>query len=440
MILYLVPLRNNLNSLLRHTMKNLPNPSTRKTPPGKRFAWKWFLPLVMVTFTILTGLQLRADDSNPTLVGSYGNGAWGVCIAGTRAYLAGGGPSLEIVDISEPANPYELGSYAAASPVWGVTVSGNYAYLAAEATGLIVVNVSDPALPIRVGGYNTSESAYDIFLTNNLAYVADGQAGLVVIDVSNPALPRRVGGLGGMGEVRQVVVSGNYAYLADRFWNGIAEMQAYGGLRIIDISNPANPKLVGEQQTSGQAWYLTVSGNVAYVGADVLEMFDVSDPVNPWRIGSYGTGGAVALDGNHAFVANFQSGLHVLDISDLTSPSRLGGAQCSGYPRGIALAGGYAYVSAQTSDPNASGVGLQIFDRSPGNAKPPVALSIARSGPVLSISWPASITDAVLESTSQLSPAANWSAAPETPVIVGDDKVVTIQIGAGSRFFRLKKT
>ena len=38
----------------------------------------------------------------------------------------------------------------------GVAVSGNYAYVADGVAGLQVIDVSNPANPQRVGGYDTS--------------------------------------------------------------------------------------------------------------------------------------------------------------------------------------------------------------------------------------------------------------------------------------------
>jgi hypothetical protein len=75
-----------------------------------------------------------------------------------------------------------------------VAVSGHYAYVADGGAGLQVIDVSDPANPRRVGGYDTPGYAGGVAVSGHYAYVADGDAGLQVIDVSDPANPRRVGG------------------------------------------------------------------------------------------------------------------------------------------------------------------------------------------------------------------------------------------------------
>jgi hypothetical protein len=56
--------------------------------------------------------------------------------------------------------------------------------------------------------------AEGVYVSGNYAYVADGGAGLRVIDVSNPANPREVGFFDTPGFAEDVYVSGNYAYVA----------------------------------------------------------------------------------------------------------------------------------------------------------------------------------------------------------------------------------
>ena len=64
---------------------------------------------------------------------------------------------------------------------YAVAVSGNYAYVAAKNAGLQVIDVSNPANPQRVGGYDTSGSALGVAVSGNYAYVADGQWGVMIL-------------------------------------------------------------------------------------------------------------------------------------------------------------------------------------------------------------------------------------------------------------------
>ncbi len=59
-----------------------------------------------------------------------------------------------------------------------MAVSGNYAYVADGLAGLQVIDVSNPANPQRVGGYDTSGYAHGVAVSGNYAYVADDYGGL----------------------------------------------------------------------------------------------------------------------------------------------------------------------------------------------------------------------------------------------------------------------
>ncbi len=78
------------------------------------------------------------------------------------------------------ADPVLIGQWPGwpRGPACGVAVSGNYAYVADEDAGLQVIDVSNPANPQRVGGYDTSGYANGVAVSGNYAYVADVRCGL----------------------------------------------------------------------------------------------------------------------------------------------------------------------------------------------------------------------------------------------------------------------
>ena len=274
--------------------------------------------------------------------------AQGVAVAGNYAYVADNSGGLQVIDISNPANPQRVGGYDTTGFAYGVAVARNYAYVADYAAGLQVIDISNPANPQRVGGYDTAGLAYGVAVAGSYAYVAYYGAGLQVIDISNPANPQRVGGYDTAGAAVGVAVAGNYAYVAD----------GGAGLQVISISTPANPQRVGGYDTPGTANGVAVAGNYAYVadsGAG-LQVIDISNPADPQRVGGYDTAGSargVAVAGNYAYVADFGAGLQVIDISNPADPQRVGGYDTAGSAWAMAVAGNYAYVA----DANA---GLQV--------------------------------------------------------------------------------
>jgi hypothetical protein len=78
-----------------------------------------------------------------------------------------------------------------------------YAY-AATVWGLEILDISNPADPARIGEAPTIGEAMGVCVSNNYAYVADGYAGLQVIDVSDPTNPVAIGNVDTPGEARKV--------------------------------------------------------------------------------------------------------------------------------------------------------------------------------------------------------------------------------------------
>jgi len=114
-----------------------------------------------------------------------------------------------------------------------------------------------------------------------------------------------------------------------------------------------------------------VSGDYAYV-ADYdfgLAVIDVSDPTNPGTpVYEDTTGYAhdVYVSGDYAYVADWGSGLAVIDVSDPTNPGTPVYEDTTGYADGVYVSGDYAYVAD-------SGSGLAVIDVSdPTNPGTPV--------------------------------------------------------------------
>ncbi len=80
--------------------------------------------------------------------------------------------------------PDLLGSYNTRGTARDVTVVGTTAYVADGASGLQILDVSDPANPVWLGAYNTPDIARGVTLLGTTAYVADGGSGLQILDVT----------------------------------------------------------------------------------------------------------------------------------------------------------------------------------------------------------------------------------------------------------------
>ena len=87
------------------------------------------------------------------------------------------------------------------------------------------------------------------------------------------------------------------------------------------------PELVG-RWPYGPASAVALSGDFAFVGSGtVLLIVDLSTPATPVVVAEVGleaTVAAIAVAGDHAYVANTEDGLRVIDISTPTAPSAIG--------------------------------------------------------------------------------------------------------------------
>ena len=164
-----------------------------------------------------------------------------------------------------------------------------------------------------------------------------------------------VGWIGGTTDA--VAVQGNYAYLIG------------DGLRVVDVSDPHNPREVGYCDTPG--YDVFISDCYAYVGTnDAMRVIDVSDPADPYEVGSYekehpygSLFARVVVSGDYAYVLRTAVGagtLQVLNVSDPYNPYEVSGYDPLGYPEGVFVSGPYAYV---TSTDTATWVGsLRVVD------------------------------------------------------------------------------
>jgi hypothetical protein len=155
--------------------------------------------------------------------------------------------------------------------------------------------------------------------------------------------PEIVGHFDTQGTTRDVFVQGDYAYLAD--WDG--------DLKIVDVSDPANPELTAYCDIGYPCYSIQVSGDYAYVGSIGIIVIDISDPMASKIIAACSTGGLtydLFMSGDQLFAAAISgdsrySGLKVIDISDPYHLYEAGFFHTSERPFGVSALGDYAIVA-----------------------------------------------------------------------------------------------
>lgn len=238
------------------------------------------------------------------------------------------------------------------------------------ALGLIPCVAGEEYPLVQVGLTDGLSDAWGVTVSGKHAYVAGGLDGLFVVDISNPANPIVVGHAYDGGTAYGVAVSGKCAFLAND----------YDGLRIYDVSNPAAPKSIAcTNDILARARSVAVVGNTAYLANGALFIYDISDPTFPKKLGFVipgPTGNAydVAVKGNYAYLSSFTDGLRICDVSNPTNPFVISHTDLSaGNGVSVNISGNHVYVGADWG-------GLEIFDISnPTNA--------VRAGGVSGFTW-----------------------------------------------------
>jgi hypothetical protein len=126
------------------------------------------------------------------------------------------------------------------------------------------------------------------------------------------------------------------------------------------LTSYCNPTSKGSYDTPSDAKGVALFGNYAYVAdyTSGLQIIDISNPSNPTFEGSYDTPDVaygVAISKYYAYVVDGNSGLQIIDIRNPLNPTFKGSYDTPGLALGVAVSSNYAYVADFSS-------GLQIID------------------------------------------------------------------------------
>jgi len=239
-------------------------------------------------------------------------------VSGNYAYVAENGGNLRIYDISDPNQPEEVTAYYLSPYIKAVAVKGDYAFVATSST-LYAIDVSTPAAPVIISTVGGLSAASEIEVRDSYAYVADIGYGLKIFDISDPANLTPVGGLSLGSYTYGLCLEGDYAYVAN----------AYAGFKILNVSNPSSPALVYSTDTPGLAYDVTINGNYLYVAdfSQGIRIYQLTTPTTPVFLG-YSDSPDICIDvqvsGNLAYSADGSYGVRIIDLSVPASPVQLG--------------------------------------------------------------------------------------------------------------------
>ena len=255
-----------------------------------------------------------------------------------------------IFDVSNPDNPV-LSSWYNPSPTLQfleAIVIGNRGYFGSGSSdGVHIVDLSNPSAPVLLGKVNTSNGGFNtihemmVFDHGGARYLLENSnststRNLRIFNVTNPAAPvlkwEFLSSDGGW--VHAMHIRGNKMYLSG--------FVSSNRVDIYDITNlnTAAPALLGSVAVGGNSnhsSWTNETGEYLYSARELsngdLRVYDVRNPSQPMLIRSI-TAASLGLNaitphnpvvmGNRLYVAWYQAGIQVFDISDPTNPVRVG--------------------------------------------------------------------------------------------------------------------
>jgi hypothetical protein len=106
--------------------------------------------------------------------------AMNVAVVGDLAYVSDGDGGLRIIDVSVPATPQEVGYYVGIGYVRQAAIVNGLAYLATN-YDLEVIDVSNPAEPFLVHSFPTMGDLDNLALSGDYIFLGDQNNGLLVL-------------------------------------------------------------------------------------------------------------------------------------------------------------------------------------------------------------------------------------------------------------------
>ncbi len=281
-------------------------------------------------------LPIRSLDM--TLVGtldpssSYGD-IWGYVDPATGreyALLCARYDGLYVIDVTDD-QPVEVGYVRGISDAKDVKTYNQYAYLVNEYAALQIIDLSDPADPVQVGTLDTGGGdggSHNVLVDGDYLYVVGGNAdGLRIYSLADPTAPAFVGGTDGSTYYHDVEIVGDVLYAAAIYNQGVD---------ILDIADKTSPTVTSNFQYAASSYQgahnicATEDGDYVFVGDEIgsephTRAFDVRDLFNVEQVADIVVTPGQPVHNCYVkddllYIAHYADGVRVFDVSDPENP------------------------------------------------------------------------------------------------------------------------
>lgn len=286
---------------------------------------------------------------------------WGYLHPDGREYaVIGTFGGTAIYNVTNPQAPFRVAFVPGPASAWReMKQYRNWIYIVTEGagtgTGLQIVRMTDPDHPVLASTFRNSilitAHTVTVDTTRALLYLNgtrsdDGQArGMQVYSIAQPESPAFQGA---WPHTDPPVEADEYVHDAIAAGNRLYASSIYAGtLRVIDVTNPAQP-VQSTSWTYPGAYYTHNSwpdsaGTTLYVtdeqNGQTLRVFDIQDLQQPRLITGLSSNAKAIVHnavvrGRDLFLANYTEGVRVLDVTDPHHPAEFGWADTYAGPSG----------------------------------------------------------------------------------------------------------
>ena len=263
-----------------------------------------------------------------------------VYVTKKHAYVVSLNAGLYVYDVEYPQRPvFQTQIYERTDSYWnGVWAHGDALYVASARRGVLVFDIRNPHSPTLVRSVPTvPPNVHTVFVSGNLLYAAaqEPDAAVLVFDVTTPLSPVLISKFQAKGFSAPQQGDGPHDMLAfeDRlyvnFWGA--------GYVVASMERPDEPVQLGSYRYEHATSHANAVGRygdrlIAFEGSEDwgahLRVLDVTDPANirqigEWRLFEHVSIHNMVLVGTRLYVAHYQGGVRVLDVSVPETPRQV---------------------------------------------------------------------------------------------------------------------
>ncbi len=279
-------------------------------------------------------------DFNPITLDAQGNYLYVVGFS-TMGLDNANTKSFAVVDITTPGSPRVITDARCMLPFqpYAIKCQGDYCYVgfdnASGTNTFRIVDISSPTKPVTISGSTLNLPAHvnGLDVRDNLVYLTfenGAPNSFRIVDITDPRNPRIVNSVQSVGsEPREVVVQDGYAYTGSYFETS--------GVMVVNVSTPGNPTSIGGLATPNPVIcnylfgkWLCVGMQNFYADGKTFNIYDISDRANlklaaEFKIDTNVHG--IDGQGEYIYIGGYGSyqGLYVLKVHAVDAPAIVGG-------------------------------------------------------------------------------------------------------------------